>query len=146
MVKHTIICALFENLPQFVLQLYESFALGYTFGAFKSFSITLSIILFQRTSSQLLPEILYFTRIKYSDYSARTNLLIKYSIIFSVWLFPYICASMPFLIFFYPDRTQWLHEKGFQGRDFSQSRQETMRIILIFFTSLFVICEFVFTY
>lgn len=38
--------ALFENLPQFVLQLYEAFEQGYTFGFFRTFSIILSIVMF----------------------------------------------------------------------------------------------------
>lgn len=45
-IRHAFFTALFENLPQFVLQLYESFDQGYTFGFFKTFSISLSIVMF----------------------------------------------------------------------------------------------------
>lgn len=42
--RHKFLIALFETLPQAILQLYETFALGKTFGAFIMFSTTYSIL------------------------------------------------------------------------------------------------------
>lgn len=56
-IRHKFQVAFFENLPQSVLQLYETFAIGKTYGAYIMFSTCYSIIMFQNSSAQMLPEI-----------------------------------------------------------------------------------------
>lgn len=44
--RHKFVVAFLENLPQSVLQLYETFSMGKTYGAFIIFSTSFSIIMF----------------------------------------------------------------------------------------------------
>lgn len=60
--RHQVFIACIENLPQFFLQLWESFALGYTFGFWKAFSIMFSITIFQWNSGQYWPYKIYFLK------------------------------------------------------------------------------------
>jgi len=124
-------------LPQIILQLWESFALGYTFGGFKTFSIGLSIVLFQTYSASFLPEILEvnLNSIK-KDKSCK--LIMNYVIIFLVWVCPYVLASIPFLAFFHPNREDWYAENGFVGIDWDIKQQYFLFYFIIFLYVVFI--------
>ena len=89
-----------------MLQLYESLDLGYTYGLFKTFSVVFSITMFQFSSAQLLPDILDDLPKKLKENSS-IRVLISYMIVIIVWLLPYAIASVPFLVFFHPNRQEW---------------------------------------
>ena len=57
-VRNQFFVAVFENLPQFALQLYEMFQIGATFGFIQTFSVVFSLIMFQYSSGSLMPQIL----------------------------------------------------------------------------------------
>jgi len=48
-----------------------------------------------------------------------------------VWAFPFAIGSIPFMMFFNPDRTQWLTDNGFVGIDWSLQLHTTIRFILV---------------
>ena len=111
--------ALFENLPQMVLQLYESFELGYTYGPIKTFSVVLSIILFQKSTAQLIPQLLesFPACIRERKYLFRFT---SYLAILFIFVFPYCICSVPFIVFFHPNQASFYKEHNLNGKDWDQ--------------------------
>lgn len=139
MIKNKFIVALLENLPQSVLQQYETFALGKTLGSFVIFSISFSIIQFQLGSGQMLADVLYQLRSR-KLFKGKYSLPLKGLIVFVVYIFPYICVSIPFLFFFESDRTEWLQENGFdvENLDWKVKQQEVARYVLFAFVGVLI--------
>lgn len=103
--RHIFLIAFFENLPQSVMQLYETFYLGKTLGSFLIFSTGFSIIMFQKSSALMLPEILWQLKHNFACYQGKFGNHLTNLTIFLVWLFPYAVVSMPFFVFFSADQT-----------------------------------------
>jgi len=82
------------------------FDLGLSFGLFRSFSICLSITLFQASSSRVL-----FNYFRDNNENASTAIVI-------VWAIPYAIASIPFFVFFHMDRKKFLVDNGLWGSDY----------------------------
>ena len=74
---------------------------------------------------------------KMKDQKKKFNIL-KPLIIFFVWVFPFVIGAIPFLMFFNPDRTEWLKANGYKGIDWNEDAHSTLNIILviIFLTQL----------
>ena len=60
-------------------------------------------------------------------------------------LFPYAVASIPFLIYFHPSRTQWLKDNGFKGIDWDEIVQNGLFYTLIGIIGIFVILMLILT-
>ena len=105
-----------------VLQLYESFSLGYTFGLFKTFSVVFSITMFQFSSAQLLPDLLDDLPKRLKENKIMHSVTC-YLIVIMVWLLPYAVASIPFLVFFHPNRQEYFDAHGFHGIDWDKDTQ-----------------------
>ena len=109
--------------------MWESFALGYTFGGFKTFSIALSIVLFQKSSAELLPQVLE----KLPDFikeNDRVHIGTSFFIIILVWSLPYALASIPFLYFFHPNRDEFYKENDLIGIDWNRNNQDRISIMV----------------
>ena len=50
------------------------------------------------------------------------HILIRYMIVIIVWFLPYGVASIPFLIFFYPNRHKWYDKHSFHGIDWDMEK------------------------
>lgn len=103
-IRHQFFVALFENLPQFILQLYAQFANGSTFGLMETFSVVFSLIMFQWSSSALLPFMLAQLEEKMKENVKKFKVL-KIVIILLTLAFPFFLGMYPFGVFFNPDRT-----------------------------------------
>ena len=57
-VRNQFFVAVFENLPQFALQLYEMFHICATFGFVQTFSVVFILIMYQYSSGSLMPQVL----------------------------------------------------------------------------------------
>jgi len=57
--------------------------------------------------------------------------IVKPLVILFVWAFPFAIGAIPFMIFFNPDRTQWLKDNGYDGLDFNEEAHSILRAILI---------------
>lgn len=64
---------------------------------------------------------------------------IKMIIIILAWLFPYAVASIPFLRYFHPSRTQWLKDNGFKGIDWNENIQTGLYYTLLGILALFAL-------
>ena len=138
MIQHKFIVNCFENLPQSVIQLYETFDQGLTFGPLRTFSVLLSIVSSQKNSAEMLPKILKQMEEKFK-HSMATYVVVKYLMIISVWALVYILNAIPFFIFFHEDQTEWYDKNGFDLVDWDDSEQQSLRITLIVMSALILV-------
>lgn len=119
-----------------ILQLYESFELGLTYGSFNIFSIALSIILFQKGSAEILPDILKYL-----------PKCFQILIILIGWIIPYGIASIPFIVFFHVEKYQWYTPNSNEIQGIEWSNPELIfhyiiyALIVLFLAFLLYVCK-----
>jgi len=112
------------------------FQLGYTFSFIKTMSIILNLLFFQISAAEFLP----YAMGEYKNLKRYQRIII----VVIVWLLPLVIGSIPFLIYFHEDRSEWLQHHGFKQIDTNLSSQKVLNVFLYFdFAIYFFILSYV---